>query len=74
MERQAYKVLKEVHDILTRDKRLIVSAQDLSYIIGAVRTLLTIYADDVLQEAEPVEARRAPKRPEKVAWYAKILG
>ncbi len=70
MERQAYKSLKAVEEILTKDKRLIVSAQDLSYVIGVLRTLLTLYAYDQLDEPEPIgEARRAPKREEKKPFW-----
>ncbi len=65
MEKNAYKILQEIEQLLTKDKRLIVSAQDLSYVIGQLRAMLTLYHDDLLNEPEPItEARRAPRRGE----------
>lgn len=79
METQVYKVLQELEEVLTKDKRLVVSAQDLSYVIGQLRAILTIYKDDEPpqpQHMDAIEARRPPRHPpaKKKRWFQYLIG
>lgn len=73
MELQAYKMLQEIYALVTNDRKVL-TTNEINYISGVLKTLLTLYSDEqtITPTVNPVdsigEARRPVRIPKREWW------